>query len=100
SQPISYQWRFKGVPIPGATSPALTVTNAQLESSGEYSVVFSNPLGSGSASATLTILVSPVIIQQPQSQSVAVGDNVTFTVSLYGTTPMGFRWRRAGTTFT
>jgi Immunoglobulin domain len=100
SQPISYQWRFKGVTIPGATSATLTVTNAQLESSGEYSVAFLNALGSGGASATLTILVAPVFVQQPQSQTAVVGDNVTFTVSGFGTTPMGFRWRRTGTTIT
>jgi photosystem II stability/assembly factor-like uncharacterized protein len=37
--PLSYQWRFNGGVIPGATNAALAVTNAQLAHVGEYDVV-------------------------------------------------------------
>jgi hypothetical protein len=42
---LSYQWKFNGVTISGATNPSLTVTNAQSANSGAYTVVISNPYG-------------------------------------------------------
>jgi len=43
--PISYQWKFNGVEIPGATRPMLAVTNVGREDFGTYTVVASNALG-------------------------------------------------------
>lgn len=42
----TYQWRRNGVDVPGATSPTLTLTNAQPEQSGSYTLVATNNLGS------------------------------------------------------
>jgi hypothetical protein len=42
----------------------------------------------------------PVIVQQPQSQTVSAGANVTFAVSATGTAPLSYRWRRDGATIT
>ena len=39
---------------------------------------------------------APVITQQPQSQTVTVGDSVTFTVTATGTQPMSNVWRKNG----
>jgi glucose/arabinose dehydrogenase len=39
----------------------------------------------------------PVIGLQPQSQTVAVGQSVTFTVGVTGSAPLAFQWRRNGT---
>ncbi len=41
--------------------------------------------------------VSPTITSQPQSKSVDAGDNVTFSVSVSGSAPFTYRWRRNGT---
>ncbi|HKP71886.1 MAG TPA: lamin tail domain-containing protein, partial [Pyrinomonadaceae bacterium] len=38
--------------------------------------------------------VPPTIGQHPQSQTVAVGQPVTFTVSATGATPLGYQWQR------
>ena len=38
----------------------------------------------------------PVITQQPQSQTVNVGDNVTFTVSAIGFPPPTYQWQKDG----
>jgi len=53
---LSYQWRFNGSPISGATGSAYTRTNAQTQDAGSYSVVVSNVAGAAtSADAVLTV---------------------------------------------
>jgi hypothetical protein len=96
SAPISYQWRFNGVPIPDATGPSYSVNNAGLPHIGEYSVLVSNPLGSAMAAANLIVLVPPSFILQPVSQTVVEGDDATFRAAVVGLHPMDFRWRRPG----
>jgi hypothetical protein len=94
--PLTYQWRFNGANIAGATSRTLLLTNLQLEQTGQYQVLVSNPNATVSAYAQLTVLVSPIFLLHPQSVSAFVGDTVRFPVQTYGTTPMGYRWRRGG----
>jgi hypothetical protein len=54
--PLSYQWRFNGNNVSGATENSLSVTNSQLSDAGNYSVVVANPVGSvTSAVAVLTV---------------------------------------------
>src|SRR5690349_13142536 len=58
--PLSYQWQFKGVPIPSAILNRYTLVNAQPSNSGPYNVVVSNAFGS------ITSRVSSVTIFPPQ----------------------------------
>ena len=96
--PFSYQWRFNGTNIVGATTNSYTRFNAQSADAGSYSVTVTNSLGStNSNAATLTVVVPPVITTQPQSQSVTQGVNITFTVAASGTAPFSYRWRFNGT---
>ena len=98
--PITYQWTFNGMELPNATNTTLAITNVQESHDGEYVVVVTDSVGSiNSAVARLTVLVNPTIIQQPQDQTVVVGDNVTFKVIVTGTRPFGYRWRRDGQPF-
>src|SRR5207249_5049752 len=79
--PLSYQWRFNGATLAGATRSALTLTNVQASGGGAYSVVVANAYGSTtSAVATLTVQVPAGITTQPQSQVVTQGQNVSFSV--------------------
>jgi len=100
---LRYEWRFNGVPLPGAVSATLTLTNAQLPNAGAYSVLVSDSQGSVlSTVASLVILIDPLITQQPLGRSVVAGETVTFSVSVTNTAtlPIHYRWRRNGQNFT
>ena len=43
--PLSYQWRFNSMNIPGATNDSYTLTNTQLSDAGSYDVVVSDYAG-------------------------------------------------------
>jgi hypothetical protein len=54
--PLSYQWRFNGTNIPGATNSSYTLTNVRTNDSGNYSVTVTNLAGNiASSNATLTV---------------------------------------------
>ncbi len=44
--PVTYQWQFEGVDIPGATNVLLTISNVQPADAGNYRVIVANPEGS------------------------------------------------------
>lgn len=71
SQPLTYQWKLNGNPIPGATSSTYTDT-ASAASGGSYTVVVSNSAGQTESDAgSLTVIpitgayVSAVIADSP-----------------------------------
>jgi len=57
----SYRWSFNGVPLPGATGPALALSALSQAQAGTYTVTASNASGSVSHSVTLTVLGRPQI---------------------------------------
>jgi sugar lactone lactonase YvrE len=89
----TYQWRRNDVPIPGATTNLLSVSNIQLAQAGNYTVVVSNSFGSvTSAIATLTVVSLPVIVTQPQSQTAGIGQTVTLSVNAVGAPAPTYQW--------
>jgi uncharacterized delta-60 repeat protein len=96
--PLSYQWRFGGVNISGATAATLTLTNVQAASAGLYSVVVSNPFGSAtSTNALLSLKTPPSFLAHPQSLTVFKGSNASFSVTPGGDGPFTYQWRFGGT---
>lgn len=60
--PIEFQWRKNGVPISGATSASLTLTNVQSTNNGSYTLSATNSVGVVvSDPATLTVSLSAPI---------------------------------------
>lgn len=95
--PFSYQWRFNGTNLPGATSPSLLVPNAQFANAGPYSVLVGNPYGSAiSATAQLLVNSPPVITAQPGNQVASVAAPASFSVGVAGTPPFSYQWRFNG----
>jgi hypothetical protein len=97
--PLSYQWWFSGTNLlAGATNSAMTLTNVQTTNAGNYYVIATNVAGSVTSSiVTLTVLVPPVITQQPTNQTVIQGGNVTNSVMASGSTPLSYQWWLNGT---
>ena len=54
---LSFQWRFNGADIPGATSPTLSLTNVSISQAGSYVMAVTNVAGATNSNpATLTII--------------------------------------------
>jgi hypothetical protein len=59
-EPLSFQWQFGGVDIPGATNPVYRLQPVKMTDAGQYRVVVQNPLGTViSQTATLTVRAGP-----------------------------------------
>jgi hypothetical protein len=104
SAPLSYQWQFGGVSLPGRTNFVLAFP-AQLTNSGIYRCVVSNPLGvaiSPEAVLNVTLPTSgPPVITFPTTLSLVVaqpGSNAVLRVTATGEQPLGYHWFLNGPT--
>jgi hypothetical protein len=80
--PLGYQWNFNGLLLPGATSPALTLTNVQMAQAGGYSVLVTNIAGSvTSVAASLTVAL-PTVTLAVDSTAALSPTGFTFQVSV------------------
>jgi hypothetical protein len=99
--PISFQWRFQGMDIPGANSSSYSLTNVQPAHAGDYTVVVSDTLGqSATWVARLNVLTHPVFTQEPTNRLAIVrtnATNITFTAAATSSTPITYQWRFGGT---
>ncbi|MCF7765110.1 MAG: DNRLRE domain-containing protein [Verrucomicrobia bacterium] len=59
SQPLSYQWQFGGVDIPGGTGDVLALNFVQSGNAGVYRVIVSNPAGSVIAGEAVVSVTPP-----------------------------------------
>jgi hypothetical protein len=90
--PLSYIWQFNGTNIAGATNSTLTIPNLQLSDVGPYSVLVSNLVSQASTQAMVSLMNPPSITNQPVSQSVGIGSNVTFSCGASGDGPLLYQW--------
>jgi GH25 family lysozyme M1 (1,4-beta-N-acetylmuramidase) len=88
---LSYQWQFNGTNLAGATASSLSASNG-----GTYAVVVTNAYGTATSSNALLTVLDPYITSQPQSQTVAAGAPVTFSVGAVGTAPLAYSWSKDG----
>jgi endonuclease/exonuclease/phosphatase family metal-dependent hydrolase len=97
--PLGYQWLFNGTNLSGANANVFTIYNVQFTNTGNYSVLVTNTIGSVTSSiAVLTVSnFPPVILAQPQNQTVNAGGSVTFAVSAGGSLPLNYQWLFNGT---
>ena len=97
--PLSYQWAKDGIPVAGEVSTSFSITAAQAQDEGSYTVVVSNTTGPvTSAAATLTVLQPVTIRVHPLPELIAIsGGSATFSVTAEGTGPLSYQWRKGGT---
>ncbi|HRE80570.1 MAG TPA: immunoglobulin domain-containing protein, partial [Opitutaceae bacterium] len=97
---LSYQWRKNGSAINGATQSSYSITSTQFSDAGAYSVVVTNSAGSvtsGDASLVVNPLpIAPSLVTAPVSQTVALGTDVTLSVTVNGSAPFSYQWRKDG----
>jgi hypothetical protein len=92
---LSYQWYLNGS-TRGNNKSTLTVHNVKTNDAGNYAVVVQNNYGSvTSAVVSLTLVLPPTIISQPQSQTVAAGQSAVFSVGVSGTAT-AYQWNLNG----
>jgi hypothetical protein len=96
--PLSYQWRFNGGNISGATASSYTKSNVQAANAGSYSVIVTNAYGSAnSANAVLTVHTPPTITAQPANTVTGFGLNVNLSATATGDATLSYQWRHNGT---
>ena len=100
TQPLSYQWRLNGNPLPTATNATLTLTSVQPDQAGIYSVVVSNSLGTlTSSNASITVFTVSTSLPSTGTAIVKEGSDVTFTVSASSAVPLSYECRLDGGNF-
>ena len=93
TDPLTFQWQKDGVDISGATSDALAIASVQESDEGSYACMVTNIVGSVLSNAAVITVNDPVVItDHPASQTVVIGDSITFTVAASGTPPFSFQW--------
>ncbi len=93
--PLYYQWQFDSAGIAGATGTNYTIANAQVASSGSYTVIVSNSSGViTSAPAILAVGAqgAPTILTQPANLTVDSGQKAVFSVTASGVAPLFYQW--------
>jgi hypothetical protein len=95
--PVSYQWRFNGVGIPGATSETLVLNNVQLAAEGEYAALVRDATGALITKPGYLIVVAPPqIVGQPPDTLGIAGRTLSLAATAAGTEPMTYQWRKNG----
>lgn len=90
--PLTYQWFFRGLPLPDQTGAELVLSNVTAAQAGAYTVDVRNPLATNrSATATLTV-DDPAILTPPRGGRVVVGQDFRFEVEAAGTEPLTYQW--------
>lgn len=91
-----YQWKKGGEDITSATSATYTKQSVAPSDAGSYTCVVSGEAGTRvtSDAATVTVNALPVITQQPSSQTINEGGNISLSVTATGAT--GYQWKKDG----
>lgn len=96
-EPITYQWQFNGVDIPGATARIFDIPSATWFNNGSYRVVIQNRVSKvTSKSATLRISSRPEFVLEPVDAKAARGGTHAFVANAVGTPRIRYQWFKDG----
>ncbi|OFX90903.1 MAG: hypothetical protein A2X06_03910, partial [Bacteroidetes bacterium GWC2_40_22] len=93
--PLSYQWQFNAVNIPGANSSTLTLNSLMPANSGAYTCVVTASACGGATSTPAVLTVNPIvdISIQPVNTNVCEGTTAILSVTATGTAPISYQWK-------
>ncbi len=93
---LVYKWVRRNLDTVGTNSDSLTLANVSNADTGSYKCVVRNSLGQAvSGSATLALMVAPVIVTNPVDVSIGTPvNNGKFWVVANGTAPFTYQWIR------
>ena len=104
--PLTYRWQKNRVTIASfaARAATYTITSTQLQDSGAYRVVVSNPYGSDTSSEAFLKCLPPnpsdtsppQIIVQPRDTAVLLGGTASFFVVAVSAASVTYRWEKDG----
>ena len=99
SAPLGFQWTKDRAIIPGANSADLTILSALQADEGAYRCVITNSAGSAETNpAQLTVNDPVVVTGHPGSLSVKPSQVAVFTVTVSGTPPFAYQWKKNAVT--
>ncbi|ELW72215.1 Roundabout like protein 3, partial [Tupaia chinensis] len=75
---------------------SLRIGHVRAEDEGTYTCVAENSVGRSEASSSLRVHVPPKLVTQPQDQTVAPGQSVTFQCETKGNPPPAVFWQKEG----
>lgn len=85
-------------PTATTVTAVFSIPLAETAGAKDCTVTFSSPAISYTKSGGFTVTVAanspPSIVQSPQSQTVAVGEPVAFTVAASGSAPLSYKWQK------
>ena len=95
----TYQWFRNGEVVPEATTSTLSVVTPAFGNDADYSVAATNSSGTAVRIADLTVLpplAAPSFTDHPDAVIAAIGQTVSFAVSVAGNPAPALQWRRNG----
>jgi Immunoglobulin I-set domain./F5/8 type C domain. len=99
--PLTFTWKRNGQEIPGANAASYTTpASASTDDGASYTVVVHNAKGDQeSTPAVLRVYAAKAVVisQQPQAQSVDVGQQAHFAVTATGSPKVTYQWMRGNT---
>lgn len=101
--PFTYTWKNASynTQILGATTSTLTLKNITAADAGLYQVEVNNPFGSPIRAAGMLAVNTPVTFTaQPVGGGYSLGTPVNLSVSVSGTPPFKYQWRKDGVALT
>ena len=95
--PVTYQWYKDGILLAGATQATFLVSSARDTDAGEYTVEVGNALAKvRSVALAVGVSSAPRVVTQPVGVAAPVGQSVTLSAVVAGSSPMQFEWRKDG----
>lgn len=98
---LSYQWRLRNAPVPGATAATLRIPAAAVADQGSYSCLVSNTQNGATqvrstSPALLSVVGLPVFTTHPTGATIFPGDALTLTVEATGNSALTYQWQKNG----